>query len=83
MEHPLWSPTLRPFFYFSVTISIMALLSLGWAVFPADFIWLYFVAYFVLIFSCAFTAAWGLAEYAQARYDERKFRKTVERELIK
>lgn len=80
---PLWSPSLRATFYFPTTFASFIVFGVSWAMMPPGYMWLYFIAFMVLIFASAFTAAFGVAEVLQARYDERKFRRTIERELIK
>ena len=48
----------------------------------SPYILLYFLAYVPVVFGTLVTGGWGVAEYWQARHDERKFRKQIERELI-
>lgn len=48
----------------------------------SPYVLLYFVAFIPVFVGTMFTAGWGVAEHWQARYDERKFRKEIERELI-
>lgn len=48
----------------------------------SPYIWLYFLAFLPVLAGTLVTGGWGLSEYAQSRYDERKFRKQIERELI-
>lgn len=48
----------------------------------SPYVWLYFLAFIPVLIGTMLTAGWGVAEHWQARYDERKFRKEIERELI-
>ena len=48
----------------------------------SPYLLLYFLAFIPVLAGTCMTAGGGVAEYWQARYDERKFRKQIERELI-
>lgn len=81
----IWPKDLRGTFFFFIAwalgvISLIALLALPDQ--SQGFIALYCIAWIVFMAGNMFTAGYGLAYLAQSRYDERKLRKQIERELI-
>jgi hypothetical protein len=79
----MWPEDLRGTFYFTVTWLELCAAMYG-LFFLADpmFIGLYLVAWVAFTIGCLFTAGYGVAALAQARYDERRFRRKVKNELI-
>jgi len=81
----MWPEDLRGTFYF-MTVWVMGVVSMI-AMFALPdheqgFFWLYFLAWIVFIVSAALTAGFGVAGLLQARWDEKKLRRSIERELI-
>lgn len=79
----MWPENLRGTFYF-VTVWVMCVIEIITLVLLTDpkFFALYMIAWVVLAVSTCCTAGFGVAEWLQARYDERKFRRQVEKELL-
>ena len=80
----LYSETLRVTFYcLTVWVMVVVEFFLLFSQLHSPYIWLYFLAFIPVLAGTCVTAGWGVAEYWQTRYDERKFRRQIERELIK
>jgi hypothetical protein len=79
----LFSDDLRgPFYLGVVWVMVVGEFFLLLSQIQSPYIWLYFIAFVPVLVGTVFTAGWGVAEWAQARYDERRFRKQIEKELI-
>lgn len=81
----MWPEDLRGTFYFTTVwmqgvVSILALILLPDL--DQGFFVLYFITWFVLIVASALTAGFGIAEFLQARWDEKRLRRGIERELL-
>ncbi len=75
----MYPESLRGPFYFMVVWSLCVLdLIFICSVINSPFIWCYFMAFTAIVIGIIATAGFGLAEYFQARYDERKLRKQAE-----
>ncbi len=80
----LFSEDLRGTFYcMTVWVMVVGEFFLLLSQLGSPYIVLYLLAFFPVLAGTCLTAGWGVAEHWQARYDERKFRKQIERELIK
>lgn len=80
----LFSENLRGGFYIAtVWPMVVAEFFLLLSQMNSPYIWLYFLAFIPVLAGTCVTAGWGVADHWQARWDERKFRKQIERELIK
>ena len=79
----LCSEDLRgPFYIVTVWAMVVIEFFLLFSQIGSPYIFLYLLAFIPVVAGTCLTAGWGVAEYWQARYDERKFRKQIERELI-
>lgn len=81
----MWPENLRGTFYFTTVWVMCVAEMIGLFVLPdhsQGFFLLYLIAWFVLALATCLTAGFGVAELLQARWDEKRLRRTIERELI-